>query len=122
EGAQGIASQRALFLWSQGALQSLLPHAVLLCIELDAQGRARKLDCLHGGVLAPSERALLCDPVRGPAPAWLRQWLAGGAQPLALQAGRMGHGLVHGSGALAAGGSAFVPLGMPSAAGARESG
>lgn len=121
EGAQAIASQRELFLWSQGALQALLPHGVLLCVQLDEQGRTRKVHCLHGGVLAPSERELLCDPARGPAPAWLRQWLAGGGQPLPLQAGTMGHGLVHGSGALSAGGSAFVLLEMPAAAGMRES-
>ncbi|WP_374582211.1 LuxR C-terminal-related transcriptional regulator [Pseudoduganella sp.] len=121
DGAHGIASQRELFLWSQGALQTLLPHGVLLCIQLDQQGRARQVECLHGTVLAPSERALLCDPVQGPVPAWLRQWQQGGAQPLALQAGAMGHGLVHGSGALAAGGSAFVLLGMPAPAGFRES-
>lgn len=121
DGAHGIATQRELFLWSQGALQTLLPHGVLLCIQLDQQGRARKVDCLHGTVLAPTERGLLCDPAQGPVPAWLRQWQQGGGQPLALQAGAMGQGLVHGSGALAAGGSAVVLLGMPAPAGFRES-
>lgn len=120
DGAHGIATRRELFLWSQGALQTLLPHGVLLCIELDGQGRARKVACLHGKVLAPADLALLCDAAQGPAPAWLRQWQQGGGQPLALQAGAMGHGLVHGSGALAAGGSAFVLLGLPAAAGFRE--
>lgn len=122
DGAHGIASQRELFLWTQGALQTLLPHGVLLCIELDEQGRARKVECLHSTVLAPSARELLCDPVQGPAPAWLRQWQQGGMQPLLLQAGAMGHGLMHGSGALVAGGSAFVLLGLPVEAGFRESG
>jgi len=121
EGGHRIATQRELFLWSQGALQALLPHGVLLCIQLDEQGRARKVDCVHSTVLAPSERALLCDPVQGPAPAWLRQWQQGGLQPLALQAGAMGHGLMHGSGPLAAGGSAFVLLGLPREAGFRDS-
>ncbi|MGW8391243.1 LuxR C-terminal-related transcriptional regulator [Pseudoduganella sp. HUAS MS19] len=121
DGAHGIASQRELFLWSQGALQALLPHGVLLCIQLDQQGRARQVDCVHSTVLAPSERALLCDPAQGPAPAWLRQWQQGGMQALALQAGAMGHGLVHGSGPLAAGSSAFVLLGLPRPAGLRES-
>jgi DNA-binding CsgD family transcriptional regulator len=120
EGAPAIGTQRELFLWSQGALQSVLPHALLLCIGLDEQGRARKLDCVHSTVLAPAERALLCDAMQGPAPAWLRQWQAGAGQPLALQAGGMGHGLIHGSGALPGGGSAFVLLGLPAAAGARE--
>jgi len=121
EGAQGIATQRELFLWSQGALQSLLPHGVLLCIELDGHGRARRADCLHGALLAPAERGLLCDAVRGPAPAWLRQWQAGGGRPLVLQAGDRGHGLMHGSGTLASGGSAFVLLELPAPAGVRES-
>ncbi|HEY0585126.1 MAG TPA: LuxR C-terminal-related transcriptional regulator [Pseudoduganella sp.] len=121
DGAHSIATQRELFLWSQGALQTLLPHGVLLCLQLDEQGRARKVECMHSTVLAPSERELLCDPVQGPVPAWLRLWQQGGLQPLPLQAGAMGHGLVHGSGALAAGGSAFVLLGLPVEAGFRES-
>jgi DNA-binding CsgD family transcriptional regulator len=121
DGAHGIASQRELFLWSQGALQALLPHGVLLCIALDEQGRARQVECLHSTLLAPSARALLCDPAQGPAPAWLRLWQQGGMQPLALQAGAMGRGLMHGSGPLATGGSAFVLLGLPDEAGCRES-
>ena len=120
DGAHGIATQGELFLWSQGALQALLPHGVLLCIQLDEQGRARQVECLHSTVLAPSERALLCDAAQGPAPAWLRQWQQGACQPLPLQAGAMGHGLAHGSGPLAGGGSAFVLLGLPAAAGFRE--
>lgn len=120
DGAHGIATQGELFLWSQGALQALLPHGVLLCIQLDDHGRARTVEGLHSTVLAPSERALLCDAAQGPASAWLRQWLQGGCQPLPLQAGAMGHGLVHGSGLLASGGSAFVLLGLPAAAGFRE--
>lgn len=120
DGAHGLATQGELFLWSQGALQALLPHGVLLCIQLDEQGRARKVDCLHSTVMAASERALLCDARLGPAPAWLRQWQQGGGQPLALQAGAMGHGLLHGSGPLACGGSAVVLLGMPAAAAVRE--
>jgi DNA-binding CsgD family transcriptional regulator len=120
EGAQGIATQRELFLWSQGALQTLLPHDVLLCVALDERGRARQVACLHSAVLTPAARELLCHPAQGPAPAWLRLWQAGGGQPLALQAGAMGHGLIHGSGALAMGGNAFVLLGLPGAAGPRE--
>jgi DNA-binding CsgD family transcriptional regulator len=121
ESAHGIGTQRELFLWSQGALQSLLPHDVLLCIGLDERGRARRVECLHSAVLTSAARNLLCNPTQGPVPAWLRLWQAGGAQALALQAGDMGHGLVHGSGALAMGGSAFVLLGLPGAAGRRES-
>ena len=71
DAAHGIASQRELFLWSQGALQTLLPHQVLLCIGLDEQGRARKVECLHSTILAPSGRALLCDAAQGPVPAWM---------------------------------------------------
>jgi len=120
DGAHGMATQGELFLWSQGALQAVLPHGVLLCIRLDEQGRARKVDCLHSTVLAPAERAVLCDPQRGPAPGWLRQWQQGAGQPLALEAGAAGHGLLHGSGPLAGGGSAVVLLGLPAAAGFRE--
>jgi len=121
EGAHGIATQSELFLWSQGALQALLPHGVLLCIQLDELGRARKVECLHSTVLAQSDRDLLCDAQQGPAPAWLRQWQQGGGLPLVLQAGAMGHGLLHATGPLAYGGSAIVLLGLPAAAGFRES-
>ena len=119
ESAHSIASLREFFLWSQGALQTLLPHRVLLCAPLDEQGRARSVECLHSAVLAPAQRALLADPLDGPMPAWLRAWRDGGGQPLALEAGGEGHALVHGSGPLPGGGSAFVLLGQPAAPDAR---
>ncbi|WP_426342022.1 LuxR C-terminal-related transcriptional regulator [Pseudoduganella sp. S-14] len=120
DGAHGIATLGALFLWSQGALQALLPHGVLLCMQLDEQGRARQVDCLHSTMLAPDERALLCEARQGPVPAWLQRWQQAGGRPLALQAGAMGHGLLHGSGPLASGGSAVALLGLPATAGLRE--
>ncbi|WP_426344577.1 LuxR C-terminal-related transcriptional regulator [Pseudoduganella sp. R-32] len=120
DGAHGLATLGELFLWSQGALQALLPHGVLLCMQLDEQGRARRVDCLHSTMLAPAERALLCDARQGPVPAWLRLWQQAGGRPLPLQAGAMGHGLLHGSGPLASGGSAVALLGLPAAAGLRE--
>ncbi|WP_342118537.1 hypothetical protein [Pseudoduganella sp. OTU4001] len=115
EKGRAVAAPRDFFLWSQGALQALLPHRVLLCLELGDDGRVRAVECLHSVTLASVQSAALCDASGGPANAWLAAWRASHGQPLALEAGEFGHGLVHGAGDVA-----FALLGMPYAAGARE--
>lgn len=115
ETGRAMAAPRDFFLWSQGALQALLPHRVLLCLQLGEQGQAEAVECLHSTPLAAGQRAALCDTAAGPANGWLRAWRAGHGQPLALDAGEYGHALVHG-----ADDAAFVLLGLPYAAAARE--
>ena len=46
-----LSDLRALFLWTQGPLQALLPHQALLCLQLDGAGAVMRSECLHGAVL-----------------------------------------------------------------------
>ncbi|HEY1151190.1 MAG TPA: LuxR C-terminal-related transcriptional regulator [Pseudoduganella sp.] len=121
ETAHALREQYEFYLWSQGAMQALLPHRVLLCLRLDADGDPQQINCLHSAVLDPSQRRKLCDVREGPGPALMRQWQQGGGVPLALEAGEFGPALIHGTGALPSGGSCFVLLGLPAPAEARHS-
>ncbi|TFW36016.1 helix-turn-helix transcriptional regulator, partial [Massilia horti] len=57
-----VRTLRQLFLWAQGELQALLPHQALVCLRLDGGGAVRRLECLHGALLAPGAMAVLYDP------------------------------------------------------------
>jgi transcriptional regulator EpsA len=145
ESGVGLADLRQFYLWSQGPLQALLPHAALLCMEVDGGGRLRRFECLRQAVLAPDALALLEG---GLGPALARAWRAGPPQPALLELetaeqpgvlascraalGRSGFGnaLVHGSAAhgnppyeCAAherGATVFAFLGLPMRPGARQ--
>ncbi|WP_395406756.1 LuxR C-terminal-related transcriptional regulator [Pseudoduganella sp. UC29_106] len=121
ETAHGLREQNQFYLWSQGALQALLPHRLLLCLRLDGEGNPQRIDCLHSAVLDASQRRQLCDAREGPALDLLRQWRQGGAVPLALETPALGPALIHGTGMLPSGGSCFMLLGLPAPAEARHS-
>ena len=121
ETAHALREHYQFYLWSQGALQALLPHRVLLCLRLDAGGDPQHIDCLHSAVLDPSQRRQLCDTREGYGPELLQQWHQGGAVPLALDTAEFGPALIHGTGALPSGGSCFMLLGLPAQAEARYS-
>lgn len=116
ETAHALREPHQFYLWSQGALQALLPHRMLLCLRLDGEGTVQHIDCLHSTLLDPARRRQLCHAQDGPAPALLRQWLRGGGTPLALEVPGFGPSLIHGTGALSAGGSCFMLLGLPAPA------
>jgi len=117
--AHTMRELRQFYLWSQGALQALLPHRQLLCLRLDGEGRVARIDCLHSAMLEAGVLHTLCDPERGPAADLLRQWRQAGGQPLALDTA-FGHALVHGSGPVPGGASCFMLLGLPFPAAARQ--
>lgn len=144
ESGVGLADLRQFFLWSQGPLQALLPHAALLCMELDGGGALRRVECLRQAVLAPSALALLESEL---GPALARAWRAGPPQPAMLEletpeqpAGAGGalascrealrrsgyaNALVHGSagqggGAHGSAATVFAFLGLPLRPGARQ--
>lgn len=131
-----VASPGQLFLWTQGQVQALLPHRVLVCLQFGAEGGLLRLECLHGTVLAPAAARSLTDPRDGLALRIAREGMRGGRLPLladvdAATSGLHGlHGLssglrdevaaagfdnvlVHGTGLLRAGGSVFVVFGLP---------
>lgn len=65
EAAVRVRDVRQLFLWTQGQLQALLPHRLLLCIQLDAVGAVLRVDPVHAGRLDAVTLGALADPVDG---------------------------------------------------------
>ena len=56
-----VASPHQFFLWTQGQVQALLPHRVLVCLQFGHGGALTRLECLHGAVLAPGAQQALTD-------------------------------------------------------------
>jgi len=138
-----VASQHALFLWTQGQLQALLPHQVLACMQFAPSGALQRIECVHGTVLAPGALRALAGPGDGLAPRIARHCMGGGHLPALFDggaAGRAGKGaapalegfrgelaalgfdsvLAHGTGQTAAGASVFVLFGLPMRPSARH--
>jgi transcriptional regulator EpsA len=125
-----VASPRQFFLWTQGQVQALLPHQVLVCVQLGQGGALARLECVHGTVLAPAAHLALTDPRGGLALRIARHCAQGGRLPALADFGaavgqplegfrdetmRMGFDrvLVHGTGPTSAGGSVFLLFGLP---------
>jgi len=102
-GAHGIAVPGDFFLWSQGPLQALLPHAVLVCAQLGADGGVVRSAAWHSAVLAGAELRALSDPRQGQVARLARAWRGGGRRVAIIDGV-----LVHGS--AAAGGGSFFAL------------
>jgi len=139
EGAVQLRDLSQMFLWAQGQLQSLLPHAAMVAMRFDAGGALQRLECLSDNALDAAALAHLCDRDAGLAVRAARHWGATGlGQPamtgpaLALRHGALagfqaelgahGHGnmLLHGSGALAGGASVFALFGLTGGPGPRH--
>lgn len=102
-GAHGIAVPGDFFLWSQGPLQALLPHAVLVCAQLGADGAVVRSAAWHSAVLAEAEVRALSDPRLGQVARLAQAWRAGGRRVAVIDGV-----LVHGSAAV--GGGSFFAL------------
>jgi transcriptional regulator EpsA len=136
EAALPVQHARQFFLWTQGQLQALLPHQVLVCLQFGAQEELQHIECLHSTVLEAGLRSRLCSRDDGLA---LRLALhcrgSGGRLPALLDAGphadplKAGQGLapfqgelrelglenmlMHGSERLPGGATFFVMFGLP---------
>ncbi|UTY55770.1 LuxR C-terminal-related transcriptional regulator [Massilia sp. erpn] len=84
ETALAIGERSQFFLWTQGQLQALLPHRLLVCLQLGPNGDVLHSECFHSGVLDEGLRRSLCDPASGLAVRLQRRYRAGAAVPLAL--------------------------------------
>lgn len=136
-----VASLRQLFLWTQGQVQALLPHDVLVCLQFGPGGALLRLECLHGTVLAPAAEALLTarrdglavriarhclQGARLPALADFRSDAANALQAFGADVARAGFDsvLVHGTGSGMVGGTAgasvFLMFGLPMRPNARH--
>ena len=136
-----VASMRQFFLWTQGQVQALLPHQVMVALQFGPSGVLRRLECLHATVLPPRAEALLADRRDGLALRIARHCMRGGRLPAMADAGVGGGNqprsvlagfeadlreagfdsvLVHGTGPLAEGASVFVLFGLPMRPGPRH--
>lgn len=132
EEAVGIRRESDFYLWTQGALQSFLPHETLVCMEPRTGGAGltvtSRLALQEGGeALARKAATCLAGPV-------LARWDAGGRVPWAwspastdealvdlLGPAARGPGLFHAvAPSLPTSGGLFLFLGLPHPAGVRE--
>lgn len=61
ESAAGLRDLRQFFLWSQGQLQALLPHQLMVCMQFAPDGALQRLEAVHGSVLDDELLQSLCD-------------------------------------------------------------
>lgn len=125
-----VRAPNEFFLWTQGQLQSLLPHHALVGLQFDAADNLVRLVCVHSLVLAPGALAALEDRADGLALRMARHCRQAKRLPAMLDVGvretsalapfqdelaQLGfdNALVHGSGPLADGATVFILFGMP---------
>ncbi len=135
EGALQVRDARSFFLWTQGQIQALLPHQVMVGLQFGAGATLQHIECSHAAVKDDAALARLCDPESGLA---VRLAMQGLREPLpcmadassadgplapfqaALQAEGYDNLMLHGSGALPGGSTMFLLLGMPIKPGPRS--
>jgi transcriptional regulator EpsA len=124
-----VRDMHQFFLWTQGQLQALLPHQLMLCMQFDGAEALVRLECLHAGVLDAEVLRQLCDPADGLAARLARHCRGADRLPALTGAGRRAGDallapfrhelqlagfddlLVHGSGRLAGGSTLFALCG-----------
>ncbi|MBJ7311429.1 LuxR C-terminal-related transcriptional regulator [Rugamonas sp. CCM 8940] len=134
EAAVRIDEPGQFFLWSQGQLQALLPHQMLVCLQFDAEQQLQYHSCLHSRVFDAALRGRLAGAEDGLAVRLARHCRQGAgrgmlpamldtARPasdaalaaLQAEARRLGFDnvLLHGTEPLAGGASFFALFGLP---------
>ncbi|KQQ46329.1 LuxR family transcriptional regulator [Duganella sp. Leaf126] len=133
EAALPVTDTRQFFLWTQGPLQALLPHQVMVALHFDAGERLLHVECQHSTVLDVELRHCLAAE-DGVAVALARHCLRHDTRSLLLDADSgvsstaaaatapfltplralgVDNLVLHSTGRLAAGASVFVLLGLP---------
>lgn len=138
EAAVRVRDLRQFFLWTQGQLQALLPHGLMLCLQIDSGGAVQRVEAVHAGPLDAATLRALSNPAEGLAARLARHCgnserlpaISGGGRRAGdatlaafrreLQALGFDHLVVHGSGPLAGTGSLFALCGWQSAPTARH--
>jgi len=73
EAALQVRDRAGFFLWSQGPLQALLPHRLLVWLQPGPDGTPGAAGCVHSELLPATLRTALADPHTGLAAHLLRQ-------------------------------------------------
>lgn len=141
ESSLQVGDLRQFFLWTQGQLQALLPHQLMVCMQFAPDGSLQRIEPVHGSVIDERALAQLCDPRVGLALRLARHCTAGDALPCMADLADMGaagearafapfrdelkhcgyHNLIlDGSGALAGDTTVFALFGLPMRPGPRH--
>lgn len=138
ESAAGLRDLRQFFLWSQGQLQALLPHQLMVCMQFDADGILQRLEAIHGSVIDEPVLRQLCDRHTGLAVQLARHCSASGNFPCMadlrdatpqralagfqpqLAACGFDNLLIDGSGPVSGSATVFMLLGLPMRPGPRH--
>jgi transcriptional regulator EpsA len=138
ESSLTLRELRQFFLWSQGQLQALLPHQLMVCMQFGPDGALQRLEALHAGVQGDAAMEALCDPRSGLALRLARHCSAHDALPCMAQLAELAPGhvlaslraelaacgydnlILDGSGPVAGGATVFALFGMPMRPGARH--
>jgi transcriptional regulator EpsA len=91
--AGGVRQRRDIFLWSQGPVQTCLPHTLMACVLFDDRGNSVSLDCFHGTVID----AHILDEVMAPQTGLLTELAQhcqqGGGAPLLIDDSAPAHAM-----------------------------
>ncbi|WP_426193653.1 XrtB/PEP-CTERM-associated transcriptional regulator EpsA [Massilia sp. DWR3-1-1] len=133
EAAVKVRDLRQFFLWTQGQLQALLPHQLMLCVQLDGAGTLLRAEPIHAGLLDAVALRVLTHPLEGLAPRLAALFKDSERLPAITGAGRragdaalrqfrrplqqlgLDHLVVHGSGAIAGTSTLFALCGWQAA-------
>ena len=138
EAAVKVRDLRQFFLWTQGQLQALLPHQLMLCMQFDGAGALLRAEPVHAGLLDAATLRVLTHPLEGLAPRLAKLFndsqrlpaITGGGRRAgdaalnqfrrSLQQLGFDHLVVHGSGRLAGASTLFALCGWAGAPTARH--
>ncbi|MET3120910.1 transcriptional regulator EpsA [Oxalobacteraceae bacterium GrIS 2.11] len=137
ESALQVRRRRQFFLWSQGQVQGLLPHEIMVCVQFGMSDEVLHVECLHSVVLDPAELEYLCNPHDGlvirlanhcrveeslPCPILPKQDASHPMSRLRVEMDgkKLGGVLVHGTEQLPGGASFFAILGLQEAPSSRH--
>ncbi len=133
EAAIYVRKLRQLFLWTQGQLQGLLPHRVMVCIQFGDNDEVVSIECLDGDLRAPGFMKAMCDGEEGLAVRLALYCRANGTMPCVITADGagpehplnrlqgevvaqgLGNALVHGTERMRGGATFFALFSMPEA-------
>jgi transcriptional regulator EpsA len=139
EAAVHVRALRQFFLWTQGQLQGLLPHEIMVCIQFGDEDQIERIECLRSIMCAPELLELLCNTDDGLVvrladycrtsrmlPCVIEQGGRDSQHPLAafeseIQRNKLGNAIVHGTDRLRGGSTFFAMFVVPDAPTSRHS-
>ncbi len=84
DSSTSILQRHQFFLWAQGAVQSLLPHGMLICIFDEGSGQSISIEKFSRANIDEIEFSELCRPEGGLIFRVMSAWSAGRNQPFLL--------------------------------------